>query len=116
MRSVEDLIVYQKAMVMVTKVYAITKQFPKEERFGLVNQLRRAAVSVPSNIAEGAGRNSNNEFRRFLSIARGSTYEVKTQLQISQNLSFASKDELFGFLELLTEIEKITFKLIQHKK
>jgi four helix bundle protein len=82
-RSFRDLVVWQKAMVLVDACYAITKRFPTDERFGLVSQLRRAAVSVPSNIAEGHGRTGPGEFLRFLSIAPGSLRELETLLLVS---------------------------------
>lgn len=88
MKSYRDLIAWQKAMLMVTEIYKITADFPNEEKFGLTSQLRRAAVSVPSNIAEGCSRNSDGEFKQFLGIARGSISEIETQLLIAINLGF----------------------------
>jgi four helix bundle protein len=79
----EELIVWQKAMLLAKLVYGIQKQLPKEEVYGLGDQMRRAVVSIPSNIAEGFGRESDKEFKHFLSVARGSLFEVKTQLQLS---------------------------------
>ena len=86
----KDLIVWQKAMELVKAVYALSKAFPAEERYALTDQLRRAAVSIPSNIAEGSGRASNADYGHFLSIARGSLYEVMTQLQIAVDLGYLS--------------------------
>lgn len=86
-RSYKDLVAWQKAMDLVTATYRSTTTFPKEEQFGLTSQLRRAAVSIPSNIAEGQGRLSEKEFRHFLGLARGSLMEVETQFQIAQNLA-----------------------------
>jgi four helix bundle protein len=80
-----DLVVWNKAMELVTEIYRVTHNFPKEELFGLMSQLRRAAVSIPSNIAEGKGRISKGEFRQFLGNARGSLAEVETQILIAQN-------------------------------
>jgi four helix bundle protein len=91
-QSYRDLEVWQKAMDLVTKVYEITKFFPESERFGLTTQLRRAAVSIPSNIAEGQGRRTTNEFLSFLSIARGSLMEVQTQVEIAARLSFVTTE------------------------
>jgi four helix bundle protein len=91
------LIVWQKAVDLVLKVYEATDCFPQKEVFGLTNQLRRAAVSIPSNIAEGQGRNSNRDFLRYLSMARGSLQELETQLLIASRLGFLTdsyKDEL----------------------
>jgi len=84
----KDLVVWQKAMEMVTEVYRITRQFPKEELYGLTSQLRRAAVSVPSDIAEGQSRLTRGEFRQFLGLAKGSLAEVDTQLLIARNLGY----------------------------
>ena len=84
------LIVWQRAMELVKVVYAMTKGFPAEERYALTDQLRRAAVSIPSNIAEGYGRSSNADYGHFLAIARGSLYEVMTQIQIAEDLGYIS--------------------------
>ena len=91
------LIVWQKAMEMTRLVYAVAKRFPVEERFALADQLRRAAASVPSNIAEGNGRASNKDYAHFLSIARGSLYETMTQLDLAKSLGYIS-----GFDEIET--------------
>ena len=88
----EELVAWQKAMLLAQMVYGLQKQLPKEETFGLGDQIRRAAVSIPSNIAEGFGRESPNEFKRFLSIARGSLYEMKTQLQLADSLGYLRLD------------------------
>lgn len=103
-----DLIVWQKAMDLVEMVYQVSKVFPKEEQYGLTNQLRRAAVSIPSNIAEGHARTSTQEFHRFLSIARGSLAEVETQLLIAQRLGYLSNDQLAPIFSLQVEISKMT--------
>ena len=89
MRPHHDLRVWQDAMALVTRVYEATADFPSDERFGLTAQLRRAAVSVPSNVAEGAARGSRKEFIHFLTIARGSLSELDTQLRIALNLEFS---------------------------
>jgi four helix bundle protein len=86
----KDLIVWQKAIAMVTEVYRITRTFPREELFGLTSQIRRSAVSVPSNIAEGQGRLSVGEFRQFLGIAKGSLNELETQLIIARELGYVN--------------------------
>jgi four helix bundle protein len=85
-----DLRVWQLAMDLVVEVYAVTKQFPDSEKYGLGSQMQRAAVSVPSNIAEGAGRESNADFLRFLTISRGSLSELETQLLIAQRLNYVA--------------------------
>jgi four helix bundle protein len=87
-RNFKDLVAWQRAMDLVEAVYEITRQFPKDELYGLTSQIRRAAVSIPSNIAEGEGRGSPNEFVRFLSIAYGSLREVETQLLIATRLKY----------------------------
>lgn len=96
--SYRDLIVWQKAMAFVTDVYRATDSFPSREIYGITNQLRRAAVAVPSDIAEGKGRISKKEYVQMLARARGSTFEVQTQLEISRNLGFVS-DDPFADLE-----------------
>ncbi|MEO5596349.1 MAG: four helix bundle protein [Lysobacteraceae bacterium] len=91
-RAHERLDVWREAMNLVEAVYACSSRFPDSERFGLTAQIRRAAISVPSNIAEGAARRSTAEYQRFLSIARGSLSEVDTQIQIAQRLKFMNND------------------------
>ena len=90
-----NLLAWQKAIAFVTDVYRATQSFPNEEKFGLTSQLRRAAVSIPSNIAEGQGRLSRGEFRQFLGQAKGSICEVETQLIIAQNLGYLTETEPF---------------------
>src|SRR6266403_1933514 len=92
-RSYRDLIAWQKALVLVTAIYEISAEFPKHELYGLTSQIRRAAVSVVSNIAEGQGRNSTGEFLQFLGISRGSLIELQTQILIAQRLKFTSEDQ-----------------------
>ena len=86
----KELAVWQKAVQLVKMVYALIKQFPPEERFALADQVRRAVISIPSNIAEGNGRSSNRDYAHFLSIARGSLYETMTQLEIAESLGYIS--------------------------
>ncbi|TAN51589.1 MAG: four helix bundle protein [Methylococcaceae bacterium] len=102
-----ELIVWQKAMDLVELVYQITRQFPKEELYGLTSQLRRAAVSIPSNIAEGQARKSRAEFRNFLSIAQGSKAEAETQLLIAVRLHYISIEQAAPLLSLLEELSKM---------
>jgi four helix bundle protein len=92
MKTHKDLDVWKDAINFVTKVYKMTSSFPKEEMYGITSQIRRAAVSIPSNIAEGAARKTTNEFRQFLYIALSSAAELNTQLIISHNLGFMDKD------------------------
>ena len=89
----EELVAWQKAMLLAKRVYCLQRALPKEEVYALGDQIRRVAVSVPSNIAEGFGRESDKDFRHFLSIARGSLYEVKTQLQLAESLGYLQIDE-----------------------
>lgn len=107
MKGHRDLLVWQKAMQFVTDVYHETGTFPKEEIYGLTNQLRRAAVSVPSNIAEGHGRTSKKEFHRFVSQARGSLLEVETQLEIARNLGYLSAKGASDLLSKASEIARM---------
>ncbi|MEI7455845.1 MAG: four helix bundle protein [Nitrosomonadales bacterium] len=102
-----ELLVWQKAMDLVTQVYKFTATFPAEERFGLSAQARRAAVSVPSNIAEGHGRKSTASYLNFLSIAFGSLMELETQIQIAVRLGFIQEDEALVLLAKTDEIGKM---------
>jgi four helix bundle protein len=106
-RSYKDLIAWQKAMELVTATYRATASFPKDELFGLTSQLRRAAVSIPSNIAEGQGRLSEKEFRHFLGQARGSLMEVETQMQIAENLGYLSREQTVILLQFCAEVGRI---------
>jgi four helix bundle protein len=92
MKGHRDLVAWQKAMELVLDVYGVTRRFPKEELYGLTSQLRRAAVSVPSNLAEGYGRNSRKDFQRFVGLALGSLLEVETQLEIANRLAYISDE------------------------
>ncbi|MDZ8119420.1 four helix bundle protein [Pontiella agarivorans] len=112
-RSFRDLVVWQKAMDLVDVVYSLTSGYPKEEQYGLTSQLRRAAVSIPSNIAEGYGRHSTSDYTRFLQIALGSLNECITQLEISVRLRFIGKDGVKEALELCAEIEKMLVSLVK---
>jgi four helix bundle protein len=111
-RSYRDLIAWQKAMVLVTDVYRWTACFPKGEIYGLTAQLRRAAISVPSNIAEGQGRVSTGEFKQFLGHARGSLLEVGTQLQIAENLGYLSSERCAVLLGQCSEVGRVLNGLI----
>ena len=113
MNSHKDLDVWKKAINFVSDIYKITESFPNSELFGLTNQIRRAAVSIPSNIAEGAARTSQKEFNQFLSVALGSSAEVETQLLIALNLQFISTDR---YKELTVKIDDIRKMLIGLKK
>jgi four helix bundle protein len=107
MKGHRDLIAWQKAMELVTEIYRVTKQFPHDELYGLSAQLRRAAVSVPSNLAEGHGRNSRNEFHQFIGHARGSLVEVETQIEIASNLGYISADVSDSLLQKASEVGRL---------
>ncbi|MEZ4791938.1 MAG: four helix bundle protein [Gelidibacter sp.] len=113
MNNYKELIVWQKAMDLVEQVYALTLRFPKEEKYGLISQIQRSAVSIPSNISEGAGRNSNKEFKNFLGIANGSINELSTQLELSIRIGYLEKDELKEVFYLISEIQRMNFTLIK---
>ena len=102
-----ELIAWQKSMALVRAVYALSREFPRDERFGLTSQIRRAAVSVPSNVAEGQGRDSTKEFMHHLSIAYGSLMEVKTQVLIGQDLGYLEKETVSTFLQESAETGRI---------
>ncbi|MEO5927108.1 MAG: four helix bundle protein [Patescibacteria group bacterium] len=103
----KDLIVWQKSMDLVVMVYELTKQYPKDELYQLTSQMRRAAVSIPSNIAEGRKRGGETEFRQFLRIAFGSAAELETQIEISQRLGYASEPSLLRINATLDEIMRM---------
>ena len=111
-KNYQELIVWNKAMDLVSEVYSLTKLLPKEELFALSNQMRRAAISVPSNIAEGQQRMAPREFIRFLTIARGSNGELQTQLLICAHLSYFTSDQIQPVLSLSYEISKMLTTLI----
>lgn len=100
-------------MELAEKIYEITLVFPEEERFGLVNQMRRAAISIPCNIAEGAARQGKAQFKNFLSIAQGSVSELDTQLEISLNLGYLTPEKVAVAEELLLRIDKMLTSLIR---
>lgn len=111
MHNYKELKVWQKAVELSTMTYALCANLPSEEKYGLKSQMQRCCVSVASNIAEGAGRNSNKEFAYFLSIANGSCYELETQLIIANKLDFINKEDIDEILVLLTEISKMIYVL-----
>ncbi|MCK4342431.1 MAG: four helix bundle protein [Phycisphaerae bacterium] len=113
MRTYRDLMVWQKSMALVTEVYRLTRTFPKEEMYGLTSQMRRCAVSVPSNIAEGYGRNSTHDYVRFLRMAMGSLYELQTQMEIAGNLGYAGPSSPELLVESAREIERMMSSLIR---
>jgi four helix bundle protein len=94
-------------MALVTQIYMVTKSFPNDETYTLISQMRRCAISIPSNIAEGYGRKSTNNYIRFLNIAMGSIYELQTQLEISLNLKYLKEKDFEKFYELCRELERM---------
>ncbi|MEG8988146.1 four helix bundle protein [Ignavibacteria bacterium 4148-Me] len=114
MNNHKDLIVWQKSIELVTKTYEATNNFPKEELFGLTSQLRRAAISVPSNISEGFARKHNKELIQFLYVSLGSSVEIETQLLIAKNINYLNDEIYISLNEHLSEIKKMLIGLI-HK-
>ncbi len=112
-KSYKELIVWQRAMDFVTEVYSVIKMLPKEESFGLCNQMRRAAISIPSNIAEGQARNSTKEFVHFLSIANGSRAEIETQLLLCVKIGYVKEKNIEKSMLLLQEISKMIYSLMR---
>ena len=102
-----ELIVWQKAIVIVEEIYRATGDFPKSEIYGLTSQIRRAAVSIPSNIAEGQGRYSTRDFLHFLSMAQGSLMELETQITIAERLGYVDKTKEKHLLDLTTEVSRM---------
>ena len=114
--SYRDLLIWQKSMTLVTEIYKITSSFPKEEIYGITSQIRRSSVSVPSNIAEGYGRNSTGDYKRFLHISLGSLYELQTQIEICFRLKYLN-NESFSILKVQTnELERMMNSLISKIK
>lgn len=111
MNKYEDLVIWKKAMLLVELIYALMKELPNDEKFGLISQIKRCSISIPSNIAEGAGRNSNKEFIHFLSIANGSTTELETQLMLAERLQFLSQKQVEPTLSICKEIKKMNYAL-----
>ena len=113
MKSYRDLIVWQKSMDLVTLIYKLALKLPENEKYGLIPQIKRSAISIPSNIAEGYGRNYRKDYSRFLQIARGSLFENQTQLEIAVNLGFIKVEDLQEIKELSIEVEKMLNSLIK---
>ena len=116
METHKDLRVWQQSIEMVTSIYLMTKAFPKDELFGLVSQMRRAAVSVPSNIAEGYARGTDKEKLHFLRISSGSMSEIETQLLLSLNLGYVSQEAFDELSEIVTSVWKQLNALISSLK
>jgi len=114
MNKFEDLHIWNKSMDLVERTYKVSNKLSADERYGLISQMRRCSISIPSNIAEGAGRNSDKEFKHFLSIANGSVSELKTQLLLVLRLEFLKEEEISPLLDLCNEIQKMS-RALQNK-
>ena len=115
-RSHRDLIVWQKAMNLTVLTYHLTKNFPKEETYGLISQIRRACASIPANIAEGQGRRLSKEFQQFLGIARGSLLELDTHLELSFRVGYISKNQRDDLKEKISEVGRMLNGLMRSLK
>ncbi|MCX6310647.1 MAG: four helix bundle protein [Bacteroidetes bacterium] len=111
MHQFKELKIWQRAIDLTVDVYKITSKLPKEEVYGLTSQMRKCAVSIPSNIAEGAGRNTKGEFNQFLGISNGSSYELTTQLVVASKLKLLSEEACEPILKELEALQKMTYKL-----
>lgn len=111
--SHKDLIVWQKGITLCKVVYKLTEKFPKEETYGLISQMRRCAVSIPSNIAEGRNRGTRKDFAQFLRIALGSAAELETQVEIAKELSYITANDTGAVNSLLVEVSKMIMGLIK---
>jgi four helix bundle protein len=115
-KSYRELLVWQKAIQLTVLVYRISKDFPREEIYGLTSQIRRCAVSIPSNIAEGAGRLNTPEYQQFLGIARGSHFELQTQLKIAREIGFGDSAQISLAKDLSEEMGRMIFATIRSLK
>ncbi|MEL7001099.1 MAG: four helix bundle protein [Bacteroidota bacterium] len=111
MNNYKNLKVWQKSVDLAVKVYELTQSFPKEEAYGLTSQIRRSAVSVASNVAEGSGRNSSKDFRNFLGIAHGSCYELETQIIIANKIGLLDRSAFETIQNDIIEVQKMNFSL-----
>lgn len=116
MKDFRDLLVWEKAHIFVKAIYEVTHTFPKDEMFGMTSQLRRASISIPTNIAEGCGRGSDADFKRFIQIAFGSASEVEYLVFLSYELSFINEDKYIDLNNRIIEIKKMLAGLIQKLK
>ncbi len=111
MNNFRELVVWQKSIALVVKIYEVTRKFPDSEKFNLISQMQRCATSIPSNIAEGSGRNTNALFKQFLTIALGSSYELETQLTISNKLGYLNDESYSELSKNVTEVQRMIFGL-----
>lgn len=116
MHNYKELLVWQKARILVKDVYDVTNKFPSSEKYGLISQIQRSAVSIPSNIAEGCGKNSEKELIRYLEIANSSTFELETQIILSNDLEFIKKKDFEVLQNRIIEIQKMIYGLIKNIK
>ncbi|QOG04204.1 four helix bundle protein [Flavobacterium sp. MDT1-60] len=116
MKTFRDLLIWQKSMNLVTEIYQLTNSFPKEEIYGLTSQIRRSAISIPSNIAEGYGRDGNTDYLRFLNISISSLFEIQTQLEISYNLKYINQIQFNKTNGESREIERMLSAFIRKIK
>lgn len=116
MNNFRNLLIWQKSMALVTGIYNSTKTFPKEEVFGLTSQIRRCAISIPSNIAEGFGRESNKDYLRFLNISISSLFGLQTQLEIAKNISYFTTEQFNKQYEDSREVERMLIAFINKIK
>lgn len=111
-QSYKDLIVWQKSMDLADMIYKLSANWPKEETYGLTNQIRRAAVSIPSNIAEGYGRMSQGEYKHHLAFARGSLVETETQIELSRRFGYSTQEQIAPIIALQNEIGKMLWSML----
>lgn len=115
-KTYRDLKIWQQSMELVTAIYKATSQFPEEEKYGLTSQLRRSSVSIPSNISEGFGRNSQGDFKRFVNISMGSLFELQTQIEVAKNLEFIPEEAFEKLYNDTREIERMMSSFIRTLK
>ena len=111
MHNFKELMVWKAGIELTKVIFQVTRSFPAEERYGLTSQIIRSAISIPSNIAEGCGRISNKDFKHFLTIALGSSFELETQIIIAKEFNYVSEDELNGISSQIIEIQKMIYGL-----
>jgi four helix bundle protein len=113
MSTFRDLLIWQKSMSLVTEIYQLTNSFPKEEIYGLTSQIRRSAISIPSNIAEGYGRDGNKDYLKFLNVSISSLFEMQTQLEIAYNLKYINEIQFNKINEVSKEVERMLGSFIR---
>lgn len=113
MHKIEDLKIWRKSILLTKSVYGLLSELSSDEKYGLISQVKRSSVSIPSNIAEGAGRNSNKEFKYFLNIANGSSYELQTQLILLIELNLIHKEKIQPVIDTCIEIQKMNYSFQQ---